>query len=253
MSASTAPEAAATVGTDHRPLLAVEDLHARYGAVPVLHGLTFHIEHGEIVVILGANGAGKTTTMRAICGMVSTHGSVRLEGRQLVGRRPDRIARLGVAHVPQGRGTFPELSVHENLEAGAFRRRDRAEVHRDIERWYDVYPVLGKRRAQPAGQLSGGEQQMLAIARALMSRPRLLLLDEPSLGLAPMAIRDLFEQLAQFNKEDAITMLLVEQNASLALAIAHRAYVLEAGQIVLSGEAAQLADDDAVRRAYLGY
>jgi len=253
VSASTAPETADTRDAGAQPLLAVHDLHARYGAVPVLHGLTFHIEHGEVVVILGANGAGKTTTMRAICGMVSTHGSVRLDGKELVGRRPDRIARLGVAHVPQGRGTFPELTVQDNLEAGAFHRRDRAQIQRDIERWYDVYPVLGARRSQPAGQLSGGEQQMLAIARALMSRPRLLLLDEPSLGLAPLVIRDLFQQLAQFNEEDGITMLLVEQNASLALAIAHRAYVLEAGELVLSGEASQLANDDAVRRAYLGY
>lgn len=253
MNASTAPQAATRDDARHEPLLAVEDLRARYGGVRVLHGLTFHIERGEIVVILGANGAGKTTTMRAICGMVTTQGSVRLDGKQLVGRRPDRIARLGVAHVPQGRGTFPELSVHDNLEAGAFQRRDRAEVQRDIEHWYDVYPVLSARRTQPAGELSGGEQQMLAIARAMMSRPRLLLLDEPSLGLAPLVVRELFDQLAQFNEEDGTTMLLVEQNASLALAIAHRAYVLEAGQIAVSGDAAQLANDDAVRRAYLGY
>jgi branched-chain amino acid transport system ATP-binding protein len=240
-------------GTAARPLLAVEGLRARYGPVPVLHGIDFAIGEGEIVVILGANGAGKTTTMRAICGVVHTQGSVLLDGVQLVGRRPERVARLGVAHVPQGRGTFPELSVTENLAAGAYVRRDRSGVHADMDRWYDTFPVLGQRRDQPAGQLSGGEQQMLAIARALMSRPRLLLLDEPSLGLAPMMIRALFEQLARLNHDDGTTMLLVEQNASLALSIAQRAYVLEAGELVLSGNADELGDNESVRRAYLGY
>ena len=235
------------------PLLAVEGLRARYGPVQVLHGIDFAIAQGEIVVILGANGAGKTTTMRALCGEVSTHGSATLDGTQLVGRRPERVARLGVAHVPQGRGTFPELTVADNLAAGAYVRRDRAGVQADIERWYDTFPVLGRRRNQPAGELSGGEQQMLAIARALMSRPRLLLLDEPSLGLAPLVIRELFERLARLNREDGITMLLVEQNASLALAISQRGYVLEAGALVLSGSADELGHNDSVRRAYLGY
>jgi branched-chain amino acid transport system ATP-binding protein len=236
-----------------RALLEIEGLHARYGPVPVLHGLDFHIGQGEVVVVLGANGAGKTTTMRAICGMVTTRGSARLAGEQLVGRRPERIARMGVAHVPQGRGTFPELTVRENLEAGAYLRRDRRDVQSDLGRWYDTFPVLGHRRDQPAGELSGGEQQMLAVARALMSRPRLLLLDEPSLGLAPLVIRELFEQLARLNEEDGTTMLVVEQNASLALAIADRAYVIEAGRLVLSGTAAELSGNDSVRRAYLGY
>jgi branched-chain amino acid transport system ATP-binding protein len=234
-------------------LLTVERLQARYGQVAVLHGIDFHIGQGEIVVILGANGAGKTTTIRAISGMVTTHGSVLLDGIQLVGRRPERIARLGVAHVPQGRGTFAELSVSENLAAGAFVRRDRAGVQADLDRWFETFPVLGLRREQPAGQLSGGEQQMLAIARALMSRPRLLLLDEPSLGLAPLVIREVFQQLARLNREDGTTMLLVEQNANLALDIAHRAYVLEAGELALSGSAQELNDNDSVRRAYLGY
>jgi branched-chain amino acid transport system ATP-binding protein len=240
-------------GASAQPLLVAEGLRARYGPVPVLHGIDFRIDAGEVVVILGANGAGKTTTMRAICGVVHTQGSVLLEGVQLVGQRPERVARLGVAHVPQGRGTFPELSVADNLAAGAYVRRDRAGVAADIDRWYDTFPVLGRRRGQPAGQLSGGEQQMLAIARALMSRPRLLLLDEPSLGLAPIVIRQLFNQLASLNQEDGTTMLLVEQNASLALAIANRAYVLEAGELVLSGDANELGDNESVRRAYLGY
>jgi branched-chain amino acid transport system ATP-binding protein len=244
-------------GDEHRvsgaPLLVVEGLRARYGPVQVLHGIDFTIGHGEIVVILGANGAGKTTTMRAICGAVATHGSVLLDGTELVGRKPERVARHGVAHVPQGRGTFPELTVADNLAAGAYVRRDRAAVQADVDRWYDTFPVLGRRRSQLAGQLSGGEQQMLAIARALMSRPRLLLLDEPSLGLAPLVIRELFGRLRRLNQEDATTMLLVEQNANLALGIAHRGYVLEAGEIVLSGNADELGHDESVRRAYLGY
>ena len=233
-------------------LLQAAAVRAQYGQVPVLHGIDFHIDEGEIVVILGANGAGKTTTIRAICGMVNTHGSIRLGSTELVGKRPDQIARLGVAHVPQGRGTFPELSVTDNLAAGAYLRRDRAEVARDVARWFETFPVLGRRRNQLAGQLSGGEQQMLAISRALMSRPRLLLLDEPSLGLAPLVIRSLFERLAVLNRTDEITQLIVEQNANIALAIGHRAYVLETGEIMRSGTAVELRRDDAIRRAYLG-
>jgi branched-chain amino acid transport system ATP-binding protein len=227
-------------------------VRAQYGQVPVLHGVDFRIDEGEVVVILGANGAGKTTTIRAICGMVNTHGSIRLGSTELVGKRPEQVARLGVAHVPQGRGTFPELSVTDNLAAGAYLRRDRAEVARDVARWFETFPVLGRRRDQLAGQLSGGEQQMLAISRALMSRPRLLLLDEPSLGLAPLVIRSLFERLSVLNRTDEITQLIVEQNANLALAIGHRAYVLETGEIVRSGTAVELRKDDAIRRAYLG-
>ncbi|MEO5841445.1 MAG: ABC transporter ATP-binding protein [Acidimicrobiales bacterium] len=233
-------------------LLEATGVRAQYGPVPVLHGIDFRVDEGEIVVILGANGAGKTTTIRAICGMVNTHGSIRLDSTELVGKRPDQVARLGVAHVPQGRGTFPELSVADNLAAGAYLRRDRAEVTRDVARWYETFPVLGRRRDQLAGQLSGGEQQMLAIARALMCRPRLLLLDEPSLGLAPLVIRSLFERLSVLNRTDEITQLIVEQNANLALAIGHRAYVLETGEIMRSGTATELRKDDAIRRAYLG-
>jgi branched-chain amino acid transport system ATP-binding protein len=233
-------------------LLEANDVRAQYGPLPVLHGIDFRIDAGEIVVILGANGAGKTTTIRAICGMVDTHGSIRLGSTELVGKRPDQVAQLGVAHVPQGRGTFPELSVADNLAAGAYLRRDRAEIGRDVARWYETFPVLGRRRDQLAGQLSGGEQQMLAIARALMSRPRLLLLDEPSLGLAPLVIRNLFDRLAVLNRTDELTQLIVEQNANLALAIGHRAYVLETGEISRSGSADELRRDDAIRRSYLG-
>ncbi len=233
-------------------LLVAHDVRASYGPVAALHGVGFTITTGEIVVILGANGAGKTTTMRAISGTVATKGSIRLAGTELVGRHPEQVTRLGVAHVPQGRGTFPELSVADNLEAGAYIRRDRAGVQADIDRWCETFPVLGQRRNQPAGQLSGGEQQMLAVARALMSRPKVLLLDEPSLGLAPLVIRSLFDRLAQMNRDEGTTMLIVEQNANLALGIAHRGYVLEAGEIRVAGTATELAADDTVRRAYLG-
>ena len=234
-------------------LLEVVGLGASYGPVRVLHGIDFRVEEGEIVVLLGANGAGKTTTIRALCSMVDTTGSVRFDGRELVGTATERIVGLGVAHVPQGRGTFPELTVMENLEVGAFSRRDRGAIQADIDAQLVAFPRLAERRSQQAGSLSGGEQQMLAIARALMSRPRLLLLDEPSLGLAPLITRDLFQRLAELNRQSGTTVLVVEQNANLALSIAARAYVLEAGEIVLSGSADQLQADDAVRRAYLGF
>ncbi len=232
--------------------LEVAGLKAAYGNIQVLHGIDFSVAEGQIAVILGANGAGKTTTLRALCAMVSTEGSIRLAGEELAGHRTADIVRRGVAHVPQGRGTFPDLNVEENLMAGAFVRSD-AEVRADVERWYETFPVLGERRNQAAGSLSGGEQQMLAIARALMLRPSLLLLDEPSLGLAPMITRALFEQLTAINAEAGTTMLVVEQNASLALGVADVAYVLEAGEVALSGPADELAADDNVRRAYLGY
>ena len=232
--------------------LEVQGLKAAYGDIQVLHGIDFTVVEGQIAVILGANGAGKTTTLRALCAMVSTEGSIKLAGEELAGQRTADIVRRGVAHVPQGRGTFPELSVEENLMAGAFVRSDTG-VRTDVDRWYETFPVLGERRTQAAGSLSGGEQQMLAIARALMLRPALLLLDEPSLGLAPMITRALFEQLVAINAEAGTTMLVVEQNASLALGVAEVAYVLEAGEVALSGPADELAADDNVRRAYLGY
>jgi len=218
----------------------------------VLHGIDFAVRQGDISVVLGANGAGKTTTLRAICSQVHTSGSIKFDGADISRESTADIVRRGIAHVPQGRGTFPELSVHDNLEAGAFTRRD-SEVHDDIAKWLEIFPVLGGRRDQMAGSLSGGEQQMLAVARAMMSRPKLLLLDEPSLGLAPIIIEDLFGRLSAINQSEGMTMLVVEQNANLALAVASHAYVLEAGTIAISGAPDQLAGDEAVRRAYLGY
>jgi branched-chain amino acid transport system ATP-binding protein len=235
------------------PLLTAAGLRASYGPVAVLHGLDFVINEGEVVVLLGANGAGKTTTIRALCGMVARQGSVVYDGKQIVGRSTEWIVRHGVAHVPQGRGTFPELTVEDNLQLGAYTRRDRDAIRSDIERWLEIFPALGQRRGQHAGSLSGGEQQMLAVARGLMIHPKLLLLDEPSLGLAPMITQDLFRRLADFNKEFGTTMFVVEQNAKLALSLASRAYVIEAGEIVLSGASEDLLDDDNVRKAYLGF
>ncbi|MEO1063933.1 MAG: ABC transporter ATP-binding protein [Actinomycetota bacterium] len=232
-------------------VLEVKGLRGGYGQIQVLHGLDFHVEEGEVVVILGANGAGKTTTLRAVSGMIQTAGSIKLYGTEIVGKGPADIVRSGVAHVPQGRGTFPELSVEDNLRVGAYTRSDN-EVEADMERWYEAYPVLYERRTQVAGSLSGGEQQMLAVSRALMARPQLLLLDEPSLGLAPLIVADLFERFGQLNKETGVTMLVVEQNAQLALGIADRGYLLESGSIVFEGEADALMNDDAIRKSYLG-
>ena len=233
-------------------LLEVEGLSAGYGPVKVLHGIGLTVDAGEVVVVLGANGAGKTTTLRAISGLVAARGSLRLAGENILGRRPESIAQRGVAHVPQGRGTFTDLTVDENLRLGASMRRDRQEILSDLERWYDTFPKLTARREQPAGTMSGGEQQMLAIARALMARPRLLLLDEPSLGLAPIVTQELFVALGELNRELGIAMLLVEQNAALALDLATRAYVLEAGLVVVEGSAERLAADGEIQKAYLG-
>jgi branched-chain amino acid transport system ATP-binding protein len=232
------------------PLLEVEGLEAGYGPVEVLRGLSFTVDPGEVVVILGANGAGKTTTIRAVSGMIPVKGRVTIDGTSVAGRKPEDIVRRGVAHVPQGRGTFVDMTVEENLRLGAFTRKDDQQA--DIERWYEVFPRLRERSDQAAGSMSGGEQQMLAIARAAMSRPRLLLLDEPSLGLAPLVTQELFRQLQMLNQEDGMGLLIVEQNANLALSIAERGYVLEAGTIVVSGSAADLQADESVRKAYLG-
>jgi branched-chain amino acid transport system ATP-binding protein len=234
-------------------LLEVGSLEAFYGETQALFGIDLEVEAGGITTILGANGAGKTTTLRAISGLVRTRGRIRFDGRRLERLSPEAIARLGIAHVPDGRGTFLRLSVAENLKLGAYARSDPAGVRADLARVEGYFPVLAERGRQQAGTLSGGEQQMLAIARALMLRPRLLLLDEPSFGLAPLVIRDIFEILGRINREDRVSMLLVEQNAELALGLAQRAYLLETGRIVRAGPAAELASDPTVRRAYLGY
>jgi branched-chain amino acid transport system ATP-binding protein len=233
-------------------LLEVEDLEAGYGQGLVLQGVSFTVEKGQIVSVLGPNGAGKTTTLRAISGMVGTRGRIVLDGQDLLGRSPDRIARCGIAHVPEGRGTFTELTVEENLLVGAYTRSGGG-VKDDVERCFEWFPRLGERRTQPAGSLSGGEQQMLAIARAIMLRPRLLLLDEPSLGLAPILTRELFKRLEEVVRSEGITMLVVEQNAHLALELADYAYVLEAGEVALEGDADKVKADEGVQRSYLGY
>ena len=231
-------------------VLSCENVTASYGAIQALHGVNLEVNEGEIVVVLGANGAGKTTTLRAICNMVATDGKVMLNGNDISKSDTADIVNAGVAHVPQGRGTFAALTVLENLEVGAYTRTDN-EVRSDIEMWFE-YPVLGERQTQAAGSLSGGEQQMLAVARAAMSRPTMMLLDEPSLGLAPLIIEDLFQTFAQLNKEQGTSMLLVEQNANLALEIADRGYLLETGEITGSGSAEELRNDPAVQAAYLG-
>ena len=233
-------------------LLQVRGLHARYGAAQVLHGIDFSVEEGGITTILGANGAGKTTALRAVCNMVRTQGEITLDGVRIDGRATESIVRLGVAHVPDGRGTFVNLSVEENLRLGACTRRDKVEVAADFERMFGYFPVLKQRRRQQAGLLSGGEQQMLAVSRALMLRPRLLLLDEPSFGLAPRIVQELFELLRIINREARVGMLLVEQNAALALKLANHAYLLETGRVVISGTADAVRCDEAVRRSYLG-
>jgi branched-chain amino acid transport system ATP-binding protein len=234
-------------------LLEVKGLHAQYGPTEVLHGIDFGVEAGGITTILGANGAGKTTTLRAVCGMVRTRGEVTLDGQRIDGKATETIVRMGVAHVPDGRGTFVNLSVEENLRLGAYTRKDKAEAAGDLERMFAYFPLLKERRRQQAGTLSGGQQQMLAVSRALMLRPRLLLLDEPSFGLAPLVVQELFEIFRTINAKEGVSMLLVEQNASLALRLAREAYLLETGRVVISGSAESIRNDESVRRSYLGY
>jgi branched-chain amino acid transport system ATP-binding protein len=234
-------------------LLEVSALHASYGQTRVLHGVDFVMEKGSITALLGANGAGKTTTLRALCAMVKTQGEIRFGGERIDRRNTEDIVRLGVAHVPDGRGTFANLSTEENLRLGAYTRKDRAAVEADLERVYGYFPRLRERRRQQAGTLSGGEQQMLAISRALMLSPKLMLLDEPSFGLAPLLVSELFGILRRINEREHVSMLLVEQNAAMALELAHSAYLLETGRVVLAGTASELKRDDSVRRAYLGY
>jgi branched-chain amino acid transport system ATP-binding protein len=234
-------------------LLELAGVEARYGPVKALHGISLTVGEGEIVAVLGANGAGKTTTLRAISGTVRRSGSIRFAGESIAGRPPEAVARLGIAHVPEGRGTLSELSVGENLRLGAYARRDRVEIREDEERILVNFPWLEERRNQRAGTLSGGEQQMLALARALMLRPRLVLLDEPSLGLAPRVVAEIFRIVVDLNERQGLTVLVVEQNAILALEAASRAYVLEVGRVALEGASAELRRNESVRRSYLGY
>jgi branched-chain amino acid transport system ATP-binding protein len=233
-------------------LLDVRGLEAGYGASRVLFGIDLQVAAGSVTALLGANGAGKTTTLRALCGLIRRQGQVTLGGQRNEGMATDEIVRLGVAHVPDGRGTFTGLTTEENLRMGACTRRDKAGVREDFERFYEYFPRLKERRQQQAGLLSGGEQQMLAIARALMLRPRLLLMDEPSFGLAPKVVQDIFRIMRRVREEQKVAILLVEQNASLALELADTAYLLETGRIALAGPAASVRSNEAVRAAYLG-
>ncbi len=234
-------------------LLDVTELRAGYGPADVLRGVSFAVEQGGITAILGANGAGKTTLLRAVCGMVRRAGSIRFDGRALESMMTEDVARAGIAHVPDGRGTFLEFTTEENLRIGAYTRRDKPAVAQDFERIYTYFPRLKERRHQQAGTLSGGEQQMLAVSRALMLRPRLLLLDEPSFGLAPLVVQDIFRILREINASEGVSVLLVEQNATLALDLADHAYLLETGEVVMSGTADTIRSNETVRRAYLGY
>jgi branched-chain amino acid transport system ATP-binding protein len=236
-----------------KSLLELEDVRARYGPVQALHGVSLTVGEGEAVAVLGANGAGKTTTLRAVSGTVRRSGRIVFAGRSIVGSAPEAVARAGIAHVPEGRGTLTELSVRENLRIGAYVRRDRGAVAEDERRVLGYFPQLEERGRQRAGTLSGGEQQMLALARALMLRPRLLLLDEPSLGLAPLVVASIFGIVRELNEEEGLAVLVVEQNAALALEASSRAYVLEVGRVAVEGPSANLRREESVRRSYLGY
>jgi branched-chain amino acid transport system ATP-binding protein len=233
------------------PLLEVESLDAGYGPSDVLHGVSFTVGEGGITTVLGANGAGKTTLLRAVCGLIRRRGRVRFGGAAIDTKATEDIVRLGLAHVPDGRGTFVQLSAEENLRVGAITRRDRKAVAGDMERMYGYFPRLRERRHQQAGTLSGGEQQMVAIGRALMSRPKLICMDEPSMGLSPLFVEQVFDIIQMINRQ-GVTMFMVEQNAAMALSIAHRAYVLQTGVVVLSGTAAEMRENEMIKQAYLG-
>jgi branched-chain amino acid transport system ATP-binding protein len=235
-----------------KTLLELDGVAARYGPVQALHDVSLVVREGEVIAVLGANGAGKTTTLRAISGTVSRSGAIELDGKQVKGG-PEAAARAGIAHVPEGRGTFVDLTVTENLKLGAYTSRNRSVVKADLRRIAEYFPWMTERGSQRAGTLSGGEQQMLALGRALMSRPRLLLLDEPSLGLAPMIVREFFRIVRKLNEEEGLTVLVVEQDARIALRASRRAYVLEVGRVALTGTSDELRDDESIRRSYLGY
>jgi branched-chain amino acid transport system ATP-binding protein len=234
-------------------LLAVHGLKAFYGDIQALHGVSLRVDECEVVAVLGANGAGKTTTLRAVSNTVRRTGEIRFAGRPLGRRAPETVARRGIAHVPEGRGVLTELTVWENIRMGGYMRRDRAALKADVERVIALFPWLEGRRNQQAGTLSGGEQQMLVLARALVSRPRLLLLDEPSLGLAPLVVAELFRIVKALNEGEGLSVLVVEQNANIALETSHRAYVLEVGRVALEGPSAELREHEGVRASYLGY
>ncbi|MGE4238828.1 ABC transporter ATP-binding protein [Ramlibacter sp.] len=234
-------------------ILELKNVDAHYAGTQALFGVDCAVERGGVTTLLGANGAGKTTTLRAICGMVRRTGEIWFDGQRIDGKSTEDIVRMGIAHVPEGRGTFTNLTVQDNLNLAAHARRNRAEVARDEERVLGYFPRLKERLRQQAGTLSGGEQQMLAIARGLMLKPRLMLLDEPSFGLAPLVVREIFQIMQRINKEESVSIFLIEQNAALALELADDAYLIETGRVVMSGTAATLRDDDAIRRTYLGY
>jgi len=234
-------------------LLEVKNLEAFYGPTKALHGVDFVLEEGGITTILGANGAGKTTTLRSLCPMVRTSGTMFFNDVELGSLSTEGVASLSIAHVPEGRGTFVRETTEENLNLGAYTRKDKAGVREDMDRVYNYFPRLRERRTQQAGTLSGGEQQMLAVARAMMMRPRLMLLDEPSFGLAPMLVKELFDILRTINESEKVSMLVVEQNANLALGLADHAYLLETGRVVLSGTSEEIQSDESVRESYLGY
>jgi branched-chain amino acid transport system ATP-binding protein len=234
-------------------LLELRGVEARYGPIKALHGVSLTVADGEVVALLGANGAGKTTTLRAVSGTVRHSGEIVFDGKQIARGKPDAVARAGIAHVPEGRGLFTQLSVWENLRMGAYVRGERRTLRAEAPRVFKYFPWLERRRNQQAGTLSGGEQQMLALARALVGRPRLLMLDEPSLGLAPTVVQELFRIVKELNADDGLTVLVVEQNANVALDAAARAYVLETGQVAIAGDSAELRRHEGVRKSYLGY
>lgn len=234
------------------PVFVIKNLNVCYGAIQALRDVSLEVNEGEIITLIGSNGAGKSTTLRAISGLIpAASGSISLGGKELTKASPTQIVRAGIVQVPEGRRIFTDMTVYENLLMGTYLRGDKAQIRRDIESMYERFPILGKRKNQLAGTLSGGEQQMLAMSRALMARPKLLLLDEPSMGLSPVLVKEIFDLIQEINRAGT-TILLVEQNANLALSIASRAYILETGQIAMSGDADELAKSDAVRRAYLG-